>query len=135
MDTKTILEISQHTLAGTLSFPEVVKSLLSAGVEYYHVDYVQRRKTFYSGAGDVAVTPIDVEGLPAVGENLDTAALKANILDSQRNGQTFCDFSVRAMINGVLGYYAFLRGQRVTYFGRNGDQHTEWCPGAKPATS
>jgi hypothetical protein len=33
---------------------------------------------------------------------------------------------------GVQGYIAFLRGQRVTYWGRNGDQHTEWFPGAEP---
>jgi hypothetical protein len=25
-----------------------------------------------------------------------------------------------------------LRGQRVTYIGRQGDQHTEWFPGARP---
>ena len=36
------------------------------------------------------------------------------------------------MKQGVQGYYAFLRGRRATYFGRNGDQHTEWFPGAKP---
>lgn len=29
----------------------------------------------------------------------------------------------------------FLRGQRVAYWGRNGDQHTEWFPGAKPANT
>lgn len=135
MDTQIIIEISQYTLAGTISFPDVVKSLLAAGVESYHVDYVQRRKTFYSGASDVAVAPIDFEGLPSVAEDFDVLGLKANILDSQKNGQKFRDFTIRAMSNGVQGYYAFLRGQRVTYFGRNGDQHTEWFPGAKPATS
>ena len=30
------------------------------------------------------------------------------------------------MRGGVQGYFAFLRGQRVTYLGRQGDQHTEW---------
>jgi hypothetical protein len=25
----------------------------------------------------------------------------------------------------------FLRGKRVTYWGRTGDQHTEWFPDAK----
>ena len=134
MDTRIIREISQRTLAGTIDFPEVVKSLLSTGVEYYHVDYIQRRKTFYSGAGEVTVAPIDFEGLRDVAADLDAAALKANILDSQKNGQKFRDFSIRAMKNGVQGYYAFLRGQRVTYFGRNGDQHTEWFPGTKPGS-
>ncbi len=35
------------------------------------------------------------------------------------------------MRGGVQGYFAFLRDQRVTYFGRQGNQHTEWFPGAK----
>jgi hypothetical protein len=34
---------------------------------------------------------------------------------------------------GVQGYFAFLRGKRVTYFGRQGDPHTEWFPGGAPA--
>ncbi len=62
----------------------------------------------------------------------DAQALRANILDSQKNNQHYRDFSTRAMQAGVQGYIAFLRGQRVTYFGRQGDQHTEWFPGAKP---
>ncbi len=33
---------------------------------------------------------------------------------------------------GVQGYIAFLRGKRVTYWGRTGDQHTEWFPGSVP---
>ena len=135
MDTKIILETSRRTLAGTISFPEVVRNLLSAGVEYYHVDYVLRRKTFYSGTGEVAVAPIDIENLPAVAADFDANVLKANILDSQQNNQKFRDFSARAVSSGVQGYFAFLRGQRVTYFGRSGDQHTEWFPGAKPAAA
>ena len=132
MDTKIILETSRRTFAGTISFPEVVQTLLSTGVDYYHVDYIQRRQTFYSGAGEVVVVPIDLAGLPAVAADWDVAALRANIRDSQQNNQKFRDFSFRAMNHGVQGYHAFLRGQRVTYFGRNGDQHTEWFPGAKP---
>ena len=41
-----------------MSFPELVGKLLAAGVEYYHVDYVGMRKTFYSADGDVVVTPM-----------------------------------------------------------------------------
>jgi len=132
MDTQIILEVAQRTLAGTISFPDAVKSLLASGVEYYHVDYVLRRTTFYSAAGEVTVTPIDLEGLPPVATFLDAAALRANIPDSQKNDQKFRDFSFRAMTCGVHAYYAFLRGQRVTYLGRNGDQHVEWFPGARP---
>ena len=115
-----------------MSFPEVVGQLLAAGVEYYHVDYVGMRKTFYSAEGDAVVTPINYEGLPPVAADFDVVALRADILDSQRNNQPYRDFTRRAMEAGTQGYFAFLRGKRVTYFGRQGEQHTEWFPGAAP---
>jgi uncharacterized protein YbcV (DUF1398 family) len=132
MNTKIITETTNKTWAGEISFPEVVGQLLSAGVEYYHVDYVGMRKTFYSADGDAVVTPINYEGLPPVAPEFSLEGIRADILDSQRNGQKYRDFTRRAMEAGVQGYFAFLGGKRVTYFGRQGDQHTEWFPGADP---
>src|SRR4051794_25110265 len=135
MNTEIIVQTARKTLAGTISFPEVIGQLLAAGVEYYHVDYAGMRKSFYSADGDLVVTPITFEGLPSVAAELSVESLRANILDSQRHGQKFRDFTRRTMEAGVQSYYAFLRGQRVTYLGRQGDQHTEWFPGAAPARS
>ena len=132
MNAQIITETARKTLAGTISFPAVVGQLLAAGVEYYHVDYVGMRQTFYSADGDVVVTPINYEGLPPVAAGFDTAALRAAILDSQQNHQPYRDFTRRAMAAGTQGYFAFLQGKRVTYFGRQGDQHTEWFPNAQP---
>jgi uncharacterized protein YbcV (DUF1398 family) len=132
MDTTLITQAAAASLAGTGSFPQVVAQLMSAGVEYYHVDYVGRCTQYYDGTGGRVVTAIDFEGLPPIAPDFDSAALRAAIIDSQRHGQKFRDFSARAMRAGVQGYFAFLRGRRVTYFGRGGDQHTEWFPGAEP---
>ncbi len=133
MDTQLIHEVAEKTLAGTVAFPDVVAQLMRADVEYYHVDYVNRRSTYYAAEGSASVvTPINFEGLPEVAADFAVAELKAAILDSQRNGQKYRDFSRRAMAAGVQGYYAFLRGQRVMYLGRQGDQHIEWFPGAEP---
>lgn len=115
MNTEIIAAAARATLAGTKSFPEVVSQLLAAGVEYYHVDYVAQRTAFYSAAGDVMTTPIPYEGLPSVSDDFAAAALRAAILDSQQNGQLYRAFTERAMRAGVQGYFAFLRGQRVTY--------------------
>lgn len=89
--------------------------------------------TYYSASGGVLKTPINYEGLPSVASEFDLVGLRAAILDSQLNDQHFRDFTLRAMNAGVQGYIAFLRGQRVTYRGRSGDQHTEWFPGAQPS--
>lgn len=133
MDTQIIQDTASRTLAGTISFPEVVGQLLRVGVEFYHVDYLARRKSFYAAAGAaVVVTPIDFEGLPEVAPELDVDALQAAIRDSQQQGQPYRDFTRRVMAAGVHGYFAFLRGKRVTYFGRLGEQHTEWFPGTGP---
>ena len=135
MNTEIVSEAARATLDGSIPFPEVVRRLIETGVEYYHVDYVTLQKRFYSAVGDVVVIPIPYEKLPPVGSDFDAAGLRAAILDSQRNGQRYRDFTRRAMESGVQGYIAFLRGLRVTYWGRNGDQHTEWFPGAGPISS
>ncbi len=135
MNTEIIGKTAQATLAGTMSFPDAVCHLLAAGVEYYHVDYVGLRKTFYGKDADIAITPISYGELPAVASKLSIKKLKAAILDSQTKGQKYRDFTHRAMEAGVQSYFAFLRGKRVTYLGRAGDQHVEWFPGAAPAKS
>jgi len=133
MNATIVTDAARATLASSLPFPEIVRKLIDTGVEYYHVDYVALRKSFYSAAGEVLTTPITYEGLPPVAAEFDAADLRAAILDSQRHGQPYREFTRRAMQAGVQGYIAFLRGQRVTYWGRGGDQHTEWFPGAGPA--
>ncbi|TDU80750.1 uncharacterized protein DUF1398 [Prosthecobacter fusiformis] len=129
MNTQLITAAAQATLDGGTPFPTIVAQLIEAGVESYQVDYLSLRKTFYSGNGATVSTPLTIEGLPRVAAEFDAPALRANILDSQQNGQHFRAFTLRAMEAGVQGYIAFLRGKRVTYFGRQGDQHTEWFPG------
>ncbi len=133
MNANNVLQLGQATLSGSLPFPDIVGKLIAEGVEYYNVDYVALQMHFYSAGGGVVPVPLCFEGLPPVAEAFDAPALRAAILDSQQNGQAFRDFSRRAALAGVAGYFAFLRGQRVTYLGRQGDHHVEWFPGARPA--
>lgn len=132
MNTELIAQAARHALEGTAPFPEIVGQLLSAGVEFYYVDYIALRMTYYDTASATVATSIPFDDLPAIAADFDVAALRENIRDSQQSGQHFRDFTRRAVQSGVQGYFAFLRGQRVTYLGRQGDQHTEWFPGAKP---
>jgi uncharacterized protein YbcV (DUF1398 family) len=133
MNADAVSSLAQVTLDGSMPFPKIVAELITQGVEYYHVDYVSRSFTFYSAAGSAVTAVLSFEGLPSIPSEWNATALKAAILDSQQNGQKFRQFCERAMLAGVQGYFAFLRGQRVTYFGRGGDQHVEWFPGAKPS--
>ena len=132
MNSDLVLQAARASLTGSLPFPEIVRNLIQAGVEYYHVDYILLQFTFYGTNAASVVAPLTFEGLPAVAKDFDVAALRQAILDSQQKGQQFREFSQRAMRAGVQGYFAFLKGARVTYLGRQGDQHTEWFPGAEP---
>ena len=132
MNANEIAELANATLDGSMPFPEIVAQLMANDVEYYHVDYAANSFTFYSATGDVVVAPMTYENLPEIAKDFDAVALKAAIVDSQQHGQKFRDFCGRATQAGVQGYIAYLRGKRVTYFGRQGDQHTEWFPGAGP---
>ena len=133
MDANLIRKAAEATLTGSLPFPEIVKSLFENGVEYYFVDYASKTFTFYGHDGAVIQAPLTIEHLPGISENFDLQGLKAAIVDSQLHDQKFRDFCRRAAAAGVQGYFAFLRGQRVTYLGRQGDHHIEWFPGANPS--
>lgn len=133
MDANDIARLAKATLDGSMPFPEIVGKLVANGVEYYHVDYATGSFTFYSDSGAAVIAPIMFEALPSISEDFDVIALKAAILDSQQHGQKFRTFCERAMQAGVQGYIAYLRGKRVIYFGRQGDQHTEWFPGVTPS--
>jgi len=132
MNADEIAGLAKAALDGSIPFPEIVGSLIANGVEYYHVDYATGSFTFYSASGAAVVAPITFERLPPISEDFDVGALKAAILDSQQHGQKFRAFCERAIQAGVQGYITYLRGKRVTYFGRQGDQHTEWFPGVRP---
>lgn len=133
MNADHVRELGRATLSGSIPFPDIVGRLITEGVEYYQVDYVGLQMHFYSAQGGVVLVPLGFEHLPAIAGELDAHALKAAIHDSQQHGQTFKDFSRRAAEAGVATYLVFLRGQRVTYMGRQGDQHIEWFPGARPS--
>lgn len=131
MDANVVSSLAKATLDGSMPFPQIVGKLIAEGVEYYHVDYATNSFTFYSASGSAVTASLPFENLPLISEDFDVTALKAAILDSQQHGQKFRAFCERAIRAGVQGYFAFLRGQRVTYLGRQGDQHVEWFPGAK----
>ena len=41
--------------------------------------------------------------------------------------RTFCE---RVVAAGCVGYHVSIVGRRVVYYGRTGDSHVEWFPGA-----
>src|SRR5262245_40274401 len=117
---ETVIGAATASYSGAAPFPEIVAMLISAGVEYYHVDYVQMQTTYYGESGETIIVPIPFVGVPRVSTDFHLEDLRAAIVDSQQHGQSYRDFTRRAIVAGVQGYLAFLRGRRVTYWGRQG---------------
>jgi uncharacterized protein YbcV (DUF1398 family) len=118
------------SLDGTLAFPQVVGRLAGAGVERYLADYSRQEITYYwpDGTSYVAAAPHDPTETGLAFSATDVAAA---VGQSQRNEHTYRDFVRKTMAAGCVGYFVLIAGKHVQYFGRKGEVHAEWFPGAK----
>ena len=127
MNKQQIEELAIATQQGKATFPQVVKGLLEAGVESYFIDFAARQKTHYLGDGTVHSVPMILEPGP-IAADFDSASLLAAIRGAQADTVRYPEFVERSTAAGVIGYWAFLTGKRVIYFGRKGEQHIEKFP-------
>jgi uncharacterized protein YbcV (DUF1398 family) len=112
MNADVIREVLAETQAGKLTFPEVVRRLLDAGVESYFCDFAVRPPA-----------PIAAEFSPT--------EVVAAIRGAQEDTIRYPEFAKRSVAAGVIAYWAFLTGKRVMYFGRKGEFRIEEFPRPK----
>jgi len=122
-----IYDVAAETQAGRLIFPEVVRRLLAVGVESYFIDFATGNETFYLTNGG-AYTERMTLPLNAIAEEFSAENLVAAIRGAQADTVRYPEFVRLATAAGVIGYWAFLTGRQVTYFGRKGEQHIERFP-------
>lgn len=127
---QAIAQCAELSAAGKLHFGEVVARLIEAGVERYHCDYSRMETTFYSVSGESVVLPAEHEPGP-IAPVFSAAAVESAVRQSQRGEIRYPEFTRQALAAGCVGYFVQIAGKRVQYFGRDGDVHTEWFPGAK----
>ena len=127
MSKQIIHELAIATQQGKLTFPQVVKGLLEVGVESYLVDFVAKQKTHYLTDGTTHTVPMILDP-GRVAAEFDSAGLVAAIRGAQADTVRYPEFVKRSTAAGVIGYWAFLTGKRVIYFGRKGEQHIEEFP-------
>ena len=130
MGADMIHEVLAEAQAGKLVFPEVVRRLLAAGVESYFVDAVKREDTVYMRDGGVRVEKMALPEM-AIAAEFSPEALVSAIRAAQADEVRYPEFMRRGAQAGVVGYWAFLTGKKVIYFGRKGEFHVEDFPGAK----
>ncbi len=131
MSKQVIHELALATQQGKMTFPEVVKGLLEVGVESYLVDFATRQKTHYLSDGTTHSVPMILDP-GSIAAEFSSADLVAAIRGAQADTVRYPEFVKRSTAAGVIGYWAFLTGKRVIYFGRRSEQHIEEFP--KPRT-
>jgi uncharacterized protein YbcV (DUF1398 family) len=127
MSKQAIHDLAIATEQGKMTFPQVVQGLLDVGVESYLVDFAAKQKTHYLADGSTHTVRMILDPGPIAAEFND-AALVAAIRGAQADTVRYPEFVQRSAAAGVIGYWAFLTGKRVSYFGRKGEQHVEEFP-------
>ncbi|WP_018899549.1 DUF1398 family protein [Rhizobium sp. 2MFCol3.1] len=114
---------------GSLSFPEIVGTLLAAGFEGYTVDYRRNTQTYYLPDGDSVA--FDMRPSPGkVAATFDTSEVERLVRWAQANPEnySYVAFCEKAKAAGCAGYIVSFLGHRVLYFGRTADTHIEHFP-------
>ncbi len=131
MNTGVMHEVSVETQQGRMTFPQVVERLLAVGVESYLVDFAAARKTYHLADGTTHTESMILD-LDPVAAEFNGCELVAAIRGAQADTVRYPEFVRRSTAAGVIGYWAFLTGERVIYFGRKGEQHIEEFSKPKP---
>lgn len=113
----------------TMTFPQIVGTLMKSGFEGYLIDFRGAAATYYSGDGDSITLPTHKVESP-VAPAFDPAAIQAAIKEAQQlvPGYTYMSFCRKVVAAGCAGYLVSFSGRRVLYFGRTADTHVERFP-------
>jgi len=130
MDTNVLTECNTLSLAGKITFPEVVMKLAATGTERYIADLVGLRKLYYGINGETHTGSLSFEA-PSVSQTFDVSKVKSAITDIQQQKINYKTFLNRIIEAGCSHYEVFITGKRAIYFGRDGSQHIELFPSAK----
>ena len=128
MDINVINECTSLSLAGKITFPEVVMKLSANGVERYIADLVGKLKLSYGAQGEFHQTSLIFDDAPMIAQNFDEDAVKSDIKDIQQQKINYLAFLHRIMEAGCCHYEVFIKGSKAIYFGRDGSFHVENFP-------
>ncbi|MFV0409315.1 MAG: DUF1398 domain-containing protein [Paracoccus sp. (in: a-proteobacteria)] len=113
----------------SMSFPQIVGTLIEAGFESYSVDFRRARAIYFLPDGDsveLEAHRVDTPVAPA----LDGAAMQAAIREAQAlvPGYTYRGFCEKSAAAGCAFYVVSFSGRRAVYFGRAAASHVENFP-------
>jgi uncharacterized protein YbcV (DUF1398 family) len=113
----------------TMTFPQIVGTLMQAGFEGYAIDFRRALATYTMPDGDLVELPTHKIDNP-VAPSFDAARIQAAIKEAQQlvPGYTYRGFCEKAAAAGCAGYIVSFSGRRALYIGRTAETHVEHCP-------
>jgi len=123
---KACLEAAEQN---TMTFPQIVGSLVEAGFESYVIDFRRATATYYLPDGDCIQLSAHLVDAP-IALAFDTEGMQAAIREAQQQvpGFTYRGFCEKAVSAGCAGYLVSFVGARVLYVGRTAETHVEHFP-------
>ena len=124
-------EAAESAARGTRDFGQILGLLVKAGFDGYLVDFRTATQAFYLPDGTAHTLQIHRTEGP-VAKGFEAAVVREAIREAQTKapGYTYHGFCEKVVAAGCAGYLVTFPGQRVLYFGRDGQTHTEFFPGA-----
>ena len=113
----------------TMSFPEIVGTLVKFGFEGYVVDYRRNTTTYFlPDGGSVVLENRPSEGSVAL--QFDQPGVAAQVKWAQANTPeySYAAFCKNVKALGCAGYIVSFLGRRVLYIGRTAETHVEHFP-------
>ncbi len=130
-ETRTVIEAcARASHDGTMDFGTVVGTLIGAGVESYHADYRRDETTYYLPTGESYLVELPAPDVP-IADSFEAGGVESAVRGSQRGEVRYPEFLTRTRASGCVGYFVWIAGRQVQYFGRRGEVHTEYFPGAR----
>jgi uncharacterized protein YbcV (DUF1398 family) len=120
---ETIEECNNGSFQGKISFPDVVQKLGSVGVESYYVDLRLNQTTYYLTTYNIVFLSFDYK--PNFAPVFNIQGVKSAINQIREKKIDYVGFLDLICAAGCVGYFCFIGGEKVVYFGVKGDMHIE----------
>jgi len=113
----------------TMTFPEIVRTLMQNGFEGYMIDLRRSLASYYAVSGESCELPTHRVETP-VSPAFDSSLVREAIKEAQSlvPGYTYLGFCEKVAAAGCAGYLVSLSGRRALYFGRTAETHVEHFP-------
>jgi uncharacterized protein YbcV (DUF1398 family) len=115
--------------SNTMTFPQIVGTLMQDGFEGYAIDFRRATATYYLPDGDSVELPAHKIEVP-VASTFDASPIQAAIKEAQQlvPGYTYKIFCKKVAAAGCAGYIVSFSGRRALYIGRTAETHVEHFP-------